>query len=215
MIDPLRAATSIAGAGLEAQSVAAARRLRKPRQRPVDRLRRPGADPYQRKTVAFSSEFDRLLGASTVDVKIDRAATTRRSRSSTTRATRPPTPTATSRCRTSTCSSRWPTCARPAARYEANLQMVKQARIDDHDDSRSLEERLDDQRDLTDMRSRPAPPPKSPSPPRRGARQGAGFRQGSRRHGDRHRRRPEGRRGRRHRRHQRQPLGAAGRRRDA
>ena len=29
----------------------------------------PGADPYRRKTVVFASEFDRLLGAATVEVK--------------------------------------------------------------------------------------------------------------------------------------------------
>jgi flagellar basal-body rod protein FlgC len=68
MIDPLRAATSIAGAGLEAQSV----RLRVVSENLANAqstASTPGGDPYRRKTVAFSSEFDRLLGASTVDVK--------------------------------------------------------------------------------------------------------------------------------------------------
>ncbi len=68
MIDPLRAATGIAGAGLEAQSV----RLRVVSENLANAnsvATTPGADPYQRKTVVFSSEFDRLLGAATVGVK--------------------------------------------------------------------------------------------------------------------------------------------------
>ncbi len=68
MIDPLRAATSIAGAGLEAQSV----RLRVVSENLANAQsvgKTPGADPYRRKTVAFDSEFDRLLGAATVAVK--------------------------------------------------------------------------------------------------------------------------------------------------
>ena len=68
MIDPLRAATSIAGSGLEAQSV----RLRVVSENLANAqstAKTPGGDPYRRKTVVFASEFDRLLGASTVDVK--------------------------------------------------------------------------------------------------------------------------------------------------
>ncbi len=68
MIDPLRAATSIAGAGLNAQSV----RLRIVSENLANANSTgsaPGSDPYQRKTVVFASEFDRLLGAATVDVK--------------------------------------------------------------------------------------------------------------------------------------------------
>ena len=68
MIDPLRAATSIAGAGLEAQST----RLRVVSENLANAQsvgKTPGADPYRRKTVAFASEFDRLLGAATVAVK--------------------------------------------------------------------------------------------------------------------------------------------------
>jgi flagellar basal-body rod protein FlgC len=68
MIDPLRAATSIAGAGLEAQSV----RLRVVSENLANAQatgKTPGADPYRRKTVVFAAEFDRLLGASTVEVK--------------------------------------------------------------------------------------------------------------------------------------------------
>jgi flagellar basal-body rod protein FlgC len=68
MIDPLRAATSIAGAGLEAQSV----RLRVVSENLANAQstgKTPGADPYRRKTVTFASEFSRLLDASTVAVK--------------------------------------------------------------------------------------------------------------------------------------------------
>ncbi len=68
MIDPLRAATSIAGAGLEAQSV----RLRVVSENLANAQsvgKTPGADPYRRKTVVFASEFDQLIGAATVEVK--------------------------------------------------------------------------------------------------------------------------------------------------
>jgi flagellar basal-body rod protein FlgC len=67
MIDPLRSATSIAGAGLEAQSV----RLRVVAENIANARSTgatPGADPYTRKTVTFDSEFDRTLGAATVQV---------------------------------------------------------------------------------------------------------------------------------------------------
>jgi len=68
MIDPLQAAARVAGAGLEAQSV----RLRIVSENLANAKSTgptPGADPYQRKTVTFASEFDRLLGAATVDVQ--------------------------------------------------------------------------------------------------------------------------------------------------
>jgi flagellar basal-body rod protein FlgC len=68
MIDSLRAATAIAGAGLAAQSM----RLRVVSENLANAQstgRTPGADPYRRKMVVFSSEFDRLLGAATVSVK--------------------------------------------------------------------------------------------------------------------------------------------------
>ncbi len=68
MIDPLRAATSVAGAGLTAQSV----RLRVVSENLANAQSigdAPGADPYRRKTVVFAGEFDRLLGAATVSVR--------------------------------------------------------------------------------------------------------------------------------------------------
>ena len=68
MIDPLTAASSIAGAGLEAQSV----RMRIVSENLANAQstgRTPGADPYQRKTVIFGSDFDRVLGATSVSVK--------------------------------------------------------------------------------------------------------------------------------------------------
>jgi flagellar basal-body rod protein FlgC len=68
MIDPLRVATRVAGAGLEAQSL----RLRVVAENIANARstgRTPGADPYARKTVTFESEFDRGLGAATVQVR--------------------------------------------------------------------------------------------------------------------------------------------------
>ena len=67
MIDPLRTATSLAGAELQAQSV----RLRVVAENIANARSTgatPGADPYTRKTVTFDSEFDRTLGAATVQV---------------------------------------------------------------------------------------------------------------------------------------------------
>ena len=68
MIDPLRLATSIAGSGLEAESL----RLRIVAENIANANSTgatPGADPYQRKTVTFDSELDRLSGASRVSVR--------------------------------------------------------------------------------------------------------------------------------------------------
>lgn len=68
MIDPLRAASAIAASGLDAQSV----RLRVVAENMANAQSTgptAGSDPYQRKTVVFASEFDRLLGAPTVSVK--------------------------------------------------------------------------------------------------------------------------------------------------
>ncbi len=68
MIDPLRAATAIAGSGLEAQSV----RLRVISENLANAQstgQTPGSDPYQRKTVTFSAELDRAVGANAVSVQ--------------------------------------------------------------------------------------------------------------------------------------------------
>lgn len=68
MIDPLKAASQIAGAGLAAQST----RMRIVSENIANARSTgtsPGADPYQRKTVAFDSEFDRLAGGFTVNVR--------------------------------------------------------------------------------------------------------------------------------------------------
>jgi flagellar basal-body rod protein FlgC len=68
MIDPLQAATRIAGAGLEAQSV----RLRVVSENLANAHSTgatPGSDPYRRQTVTFASEFDRMLGAANVTVR--------------------------------------------------------------------------------------------------------------------------------------------------
>ena len=68
MIDPLKVATRIAGAGLEAQSL----RMRIVAENIANARstgRTPGADPYTRKTVSFQSEFDRTLGVADVQVR--------------------------------------------------------------------------------------------------------------------------------------------------
>ncbi len=68
MIDPLSAATRIAGSGLDAQSV----RLRIISENLANAQSTgaaPGSDPYQRKVITFASEFDRAMGASDVAVR--------------------------------------------------------------------------------------------------------------------------------------------------
>lgn len=68
MIDALRAATAIAGSGLEAQST----RMRIVAENLANARSigdTPGATPYMRKTVMLDSHFDRELGATTVAVK--------------------------------------------------------------------------------------------------------------------------------------------------
>ena len=69
MIDPLQASARLSAAGLEAQSV----RLRIVSENIANAQSTgstAGADPYARKTVTFKGELDRALGAATV--KVDR-----------------------------------------------------------------------------------------------------------------------------------------------
>jgi len=66
--DPLKATTAIASAGLSAQSTrmrVVAENLANARSTGST----PGADPYQRKTVSFTAELDRALGAARVRMK--------------------------------------------------------------------------------------------------------------------------------------------------
>ncbi|MGO9771071.1 MAG: flagellar basal body rod protein FlgC [Roseiarcus sp.] len=68
MPDPLQSSLRIAGAGLEAQST----RLRVISENIANSQSTgttPGADPYTRQTVSFSSEVDRAAGLSLVRVK--------------------------------------------------------------------------------------------------------------------------------------------------
>jgi flagellar basal-body rod protein FlgC len=68
MIDPLQAAMRIAGAGLQAQS----KRLQIVSENLANAQstgKAPGSDPYRRKTVSFEGEMDRLMGVSLVRVK--------------------------------------------------------------------------------------------------------------------------------------------------
>lgn len=67
-MDPLSAASKIAGSGLEVQST----RLRIVSENIANARSTgdtPGADPYRRKTVTFGSELDRVSGAERVTVK--------------------------------------------------------------------------------------------------------------------------------------------------
>ncbi|MBN9022728.1 MAG: flagellar basal body rod protein FlgC [Rhizobiales bacterium] len=67
-MDPLRAAGQIAGDGLSVQST----RMRVVSENIANSRSTgtaPGADPYRRKTVVFDSEFDRLAGGFTVNVR--------------------------------------------------------------------------------------------------------------------------------------------------
>ncbi|MFG1480399.1 flagellar basal body rod protein FlgC [Xanthobacter sp. V4C-4] len=67
-MDPLKAATSIASTGLEAQST----RMRVVAQNIANARSTgstPGAEPYARKTVQFTAELDRAIGSSRVRVK--------------------------------------------------------------------------------------------------------------------------------------------------
>ncbi len=75
MIDPLETSIRIAGAGIEAQSA----RLRIVSENLANAQSTgltPGASPYARKTVTFAAELDRATGADLVAVKsvgVDRA----------------------------------------------------------------------------------------------------------------------------------------------
>lgn len=72
MYDPLQAALKVGSSGLEAQS----KRLRVVSENLANAQstgRTPGADPYSRKTISFESEVDEAMGVSTVKVAgIDR-----------------------------------------------------------------------------------------------------------------------------------------------
>lgn len=68
MIDSLIASTKLSSAGLEAQSA----RLRVISENVANAQstgRTPGSDPYARKTITFRSELNRALGAASVSVK--------------------------------------------------------------------------------------------------------------------------------------------------
>ncbi|BAQ44460.1 MULTISPECIES: flagellar basal body rod protein FlgC [Methylobacterium] len=68
MIDPLQTASRLASAGLEAQSL----RMRVVSENLANAQSTgaaPGADPYARKTVTFKAELDRAIGAASVRVR--------------------------------------------------------------------------------------------------------------------------------------------------
>lgn len=67
-MDPLSAASKIAGSGLEAQAT----RLRIVSENIANARSTgdtPGADPYRRKTITFGAELDKASGAQVVNVK--------------------------------------------------------------------------------------------------------------------------------------------------
>lgn len=68
MLDSLQASLAIAGSGLEAQS-ARMRIVSENLANASSTGRAPGADPYQRKTVTFDAEMDRAAGAQLVKLK--------------------------------------------------------------------------------------------------------------------------------------------------
>lgn len=68
MIDPLLSASRLAAAGLEAQSL----RMRVVSENLANAQstgETPGADPYARKTVTFKAELDRAVGAASVRLR--------------------------------------------------------------------------------------------------------------------------------------------------
>ncbi len=68
MMDPLAAISRIAGSGLQTQS----KRLQIISENLANAESTgstPGADPYQRKTISFRSEMDRLVGAELVGIR--------------------------------------------------------------------------------------------------------------------------------------------------
>lgn len=68
MIDPIDASLRIAGAGLQAQSTRV-RIVSENLANAQSTGRTPGSDPYRRKTVTFENAMDSALGASLVKVK--------------------------------------------------------------------------------------------------------------------------------------------------
>jgi flagellar basal-body rod protein FlgC len=68
MIDPLIASSKLSSAGLEAQS-ARLRVISENLANAQSTGKTPGSDPYARKTITFKAELDRALGASSVAVK--------------------------------------------------------------------------------------------------------------------------------------------------
>jgi flagellar basal-body rod protein FlgC len=68
MSDSLQASLAIAGSGLEAQS-ARMRIVSENLANANSTGRTPGSDPYQRKTVTFDAEMDRAAGAQLVKIK--------------------------------------------------------------------------------------------------------------------------------------------------
>jgi flagellar basal-body rod protein FlgC len=75
VVDPLSAAMSIAGSGIEAQSL----RMRVISENLANMnstASRPGAEPYRRKTISFQSHVDETSGAE--QVRVDRISHDRR-----------------------------------------------------------------------------------------------------------------------------------------
>ena len=88
----------------------------------------PGADPYTRKTITFENEVDEAARRQPGEGRRASSGTARPIASSTTPAIPPPTPTATSSCPTSTCMVEMADMREANRSYEANLQVIKQAR---------------------------------------------------------------------------------------